>query len=561
MIQKKIILAQTTEELEYILQKLNNTKNIFCVPLNLDTQLYCLENKINFFNPLYYLKSDFHKVSLIESEKMLKKLVFDKNYTLSEMISIKAFLRFHFNSVVFLIELINKISKKESIDKIIVSGWNNYKNTYAKKNYFVSNLVKSLFNKRTIVLRKINISKIKDQSSTYQINFKNLTKKKIIIFTNLGYNIFRIIKVLKQKTNNSIFLTPKIEKLSIAKKILFKFFNIYFFDFEKINSNKKSYLKLPVVKYCYKKRFNLTEILNRRINQESWQISQNKNKLIAIRKFFLKHKPSLVISNNSRDLDGKFLDIAHAKNIPLMCVPHGTITPYFNRYDKIYKKIIADSITYSGSNFISQSKISNSYYKKEKKEYKKIIQSGNILFSENKNLKSKNKKILYAVTSKDFQNIQYLGVEMYYEYLDNLNFLNNFSKKNDLEIFVKNHPTISKFTELLQKRFTNLLFTDLKIQKILSKTSLTISFSSSVIEDSLHCHNPIILLDRWKRYKHCNAELNPNRKNRSIYYINNDDSLIKCINTIFNSKSYNFKKYISKSSSKANIKKVFSQYY
>ena len=69
MIQKKIILAQTTEELKYILQKLNNTKNIFCVPLNLDTQLYCLENKINFFNPLYYLKSDFHKVSLIESEK------------------------------------------------------------------------------------------------------------------------------------------------------------------------------------------------------------------------------------------------------------------------------------------------------------------------------------------------------------------------------------------------------------------------------------------------------------------------------------------------------------
>ena len=65
---------------------------------------------------------------------------------------------------------------------------------------------------------------------------------------------------------------------------------------------------------------------------------------------------------------------------------------------------------------------------------------------------------------------------MYYEYLDNLNFLNNFSKKNDLEIFVKNHPSISKFTELLQKRFKNLLFTDLQIQKILSKTSLTISF-------------------------------------------------------------------------------------
>ena len=46
MIPKKIILAQTTEELKYILQKLNSTKNTFCVPLNLDIQLYCLENKI-----------------------------------------------------------------------------------------------------------------------------------------------------------------------------------------------------------------------------------------------------------------------------------------------------------------------------------------------------------------------------------------------------------------------------------------------------------------------------------------------------------------------------------
>ena len=55
------------------------------------------------------------------------------------------------------------------------------------------------------------------------------------------------------------------------------------------------------------------------------------------------------------------------------------------------------------------------------------------------------------MTSKDFQSIQYLGVEMYFEYLDNLNFLNNFSKKNDLEIFVKNHPTISIYRIIYKK--------------------------------------------------------------------------------------------------------------
>ncbi len=561
MTTKKLVLAQTSEELKFIINKYKNNKNLFCVPLDLETQLYCLDKNINFFNPLNYIRSSFHRDSLIESEKMLKKINFAKDYKLSEITTIKAFLRFHFNSVVFLIELINKILLKEKIEEIIVSGWHCYKDTYSRENYFVSYLAKSLFKEKTLVLNKIKKDKIRNQSYQYHIEINKPNINNTILFTNLGYNIFRIIKILKKKYNDVLVLSPKIQSLSLAKKILFRFFNVHFFEIKKTKSKKNFSIKLPNISYNYKKKFNLTKILNRRIKLEKWRIIQNRSKYFAINDFFLNYKPQLIVSNNSRDIDGQFLDSAKKKHIPLMCIPHGTISAYFNKYDKIYKNIIADSITYQGSDFISQSNISSQFYQKEKRKYKNIIRSGNLLFCEDKSLVKKNKKILYAVTSKDFQNIQFLGVEMYYEYLDNLNFLNNFSKKNDLEIFVKNHPSISKFTELLQKRFTNLLFTDLQIQKILSKTSLTISFSSSVIEDSLHCHNPIILLDRWKRYKHCNAELNPNRKNRSIYYINNDDSLIKCINTIFNSKSYNFKKYISKSSSKANIKKVFSQYY
>ena len=55
------------------------------------------------------------------------------------------------------------------------------------------------------------------------------------------------------------------------------------------------------------------------------------------------------------------------------------------------------------------------------------IETGNLIFSESKN-RSK-KKILFAVTLKDFENFQFLGVEMYYEFLDNLNLFNKLSKK------------------------------------------------------------------------------------------------------------------------------------
>ena len=162
---------------------------------------------------------------------------------------------------------------------------------------------------------------------------------------------------------------------------------------------------------------------------------------------------------------------------------------------------------------------------------------------------------------KDFQSIQYLGVEMYYEYLDNLSFLNNLAENNKLEILVKNHPSISKFTKSLQKKYKNLIFTDEKIKNALSKTSLTISFSSTVIEDSLHTLNPVILFDRWKRYQHCKAERNPISKNKAIYYINEDQKLVKCINTIFNSKNIKFNNYILEDKSKQNIQKIFKSYY
>ena len=38
------------------------------------------------------------------------------------------------------------------------------------------------------------------------------------------------------------------------------------------------------------------------------------------------------------------------------------------------------------------------------------------------------------------------------------------------------------------------------------------SFSSTVIEDSLNSLRPVILFDRWKRYKHCEAETNLDKK-------------------------------------------------
>ena len=55
----KICLAQSAEELKFILSKI--FEPVVCVPLSLDTQLYCMKNKLKFYNPLNFINNNFHE--------------------------------------------------------------------------------------------------------------------------------------------------------------------------------------------------------------------------------------------------------------------------------------------------------------------------------------------------------------------------------------------------------------------------------------------------------------------------------------------------------------------
>ena len=259
----------------------------------------------------------------------------------------------------------------------------------------------------------------------------------------------------------------------------------------------------------------------------------------------------------TRGIDGYYVEKAKKKNIPSICIPHGTLSGFFNKYDKIYKKIIAEPIFIDQAEFFAaQSKITRNFVNLNSIK-NRTIDTGNLIFSESK---SYGKKILYAVTLKDFENFQYLGVEMYYEFIDNLNFLNNIAKQKNLKFLVKPHPEVMHCFDDLKKMFKSLEFTKEKIDNVLKKTIVTISFSSTVIEDSLCSNVPVILLDRWKRYKHCNSEENVKKKNSAVYYVNNENDLIDCIDTIKRSDKISFDEYIFNGDSKTNIKKLLQKF-
>ena len=52
---KLICVAQSIDELKFILKN-SNEKDIICLPVDLSVQIYCLEKKLKFINPLSLIK-------------------------------------------------------------------------------------------------------------------------------------------------------------------------------------------------------------------------------------------------------------------------------------------------------------------------------------------------------------------------------------------------------------------------------------------------------------------------------------------------------------------------
>ena len=87
----------------------------------------------------------------------------------------------------------------------------------------------------------------------------------------------------------------------------------------------------------------------------------------------------------------------------------------------------------------------------------------------------------------------------------------------------------------LKKMFPKIIFECKKIDKILKNSMITISHSSSVIEDSINSKVPVILFDKWKRYRHC--EVNDGNNLIPIFYVNDLINLSKKVDFIISNYS------------------------
>ena len=127
---KMICPAQSEEEINFILK--NFEKKVIFLPLNLSAQLYCIHNNIDFYDPIKLVTDKFHQQTIKYSKELIDNLNYEDIEEDSHKKEFKAFIRFRFHTVAFILELIEQL-KEQKIDEIILSGWNCYYNQFSKK--------------------------------------------------------------------------------------------------------------------------------------------------------------------------------------------------------------------------------------------------------------------------------------------------------------------------------------------------------------------------------------------------------------------------------------------
>ena len=255
-------------------------------------------------------------------------------------------------------------------------------------------------------------------------------------------------------------------------------------------------------------------------------------------------------------MNGYILELAKKYKIKSIAISHGTLAKSYNKYDELFQDLISEELISKYSTYFAcQSKISFDFCK-NKKLINKVLKTGNLIFSQSK--EKRKKFILYAVTMRHFSNNHYYGIETFFEFYKNLEIFSQISKEKKINFLIKLHPNINYLKSDLEKRFSFLKFTTEPINKSLSKAYLTISFSSTAIEDSLYSNVPVILYDPNKRYMHCKSQSQTTKKNYAIYYSSDRESLLEAINTIKTSKEINFSEYTYQGHFNENIYKLIS---
>lgn len=488
------------------------------LPLSMDAKIYLYQNNFsNILSTNTFFKNKDHKFCLYFINKFRKLLRIKISELKKELTKYESFsiwfsniiISKYLNNTFFKFIVIRNLLRSQNYQKIIFINLQNkellnhilkinknfiFINTEIKKEKIYKFGIKKLIKKVNNILLKIysffeNID-ISDKVliSSINYNFLNLkTKKKIIYLSEDNLNFLSLIK-LKFKSNISVkFISVSSEK---NKR---NYFSEFFEDFYSENSNFKI----------------LINFLLQNKNQIDDEVFKIEKKFFNFKKIINNKKPFMYISPFSLGISGIICDYLNSINVNTFCIPHGTCkSKPSNYFEYLYNKEIAEGILINNFKYIG---VQTNYSKKACDFYNnnsKKLQIGPICFFKNNNNTRDHKNFLYASTFKSPNNFKFYGVETYDEYLETLFDLIKFFSKSDYNLIIQPHPTLisninySSLRNYLNIKSENIIINKNSFQKNFEISNVIISYSSTVLEESLLSYKPIIIYDKWKRYNH-----------------------------------------------------------
>ena len=289
----------------------------------------------------------------------------------------------------------------------------------------------------------------------------------------------------------------------------------------------------------------ILKYLNTKIYNELIEINKKINFYLYLQKQL---NISLIISQNALGIGYAFGELLRNSVIPNLLIPHGTYYPHKDSDIKQQWYFNSKTIINTKYKFVlSRSSWMTKYIQSLNECKSDIVYDGNKNYKFSMLNKEKRKiiwpkfynkvVILHASTPKSYENLRPLIFENINEYITNLNnVIKIVSKLTNVHLVVKFRPILNlsadSLSNLLIKDPCYTIDTDTNIEDSILNSDFLMSYSSTVIEDSLLRKLPVLTYDPKNKYNHFNSpaiDINSIPKS-SIFFCDSIHNLYNSIN-------------------------------
>ncbi len=479
------------------------------------------------------------------------------------------------NLVIFYIEiLLNAIESLQATEIIVFTTKSQYLGWLINDREFYHNEVCQVIAQTlNIDVIEFNVENVKEELVEVNNNkspkiFKTIQKllniwtfnsaSPTIVITTKSYNLLEVSKIIKSVLPKARIVLIHERKINFAKRIIEKFKNgIEIISLEDITlettiDDAHKILEIERTLNVLKAACNFRNI-------PYWEIVENKIctgvipdtkrlviKTLRLEKLLSILNPVLCLSVSSRGWTYVLGEICRNRKIEAMCISHGTVVPPKNEMEKIVNKKIARAVILNKYPSIAlQTPLAEQFFDHFNTISEKVITGPLILIENNeKQNHQTGLKILHAVTLKSKKNLKFWGVQNHDELLSSLiDLIEVFRDCNNVEFVIKLHPhyphlmsTEDLITMLPDS--SNTIISTKPLREELKDTNLVVSYSSTVIEEALINHIPVLLYDKWDRYMHIKSHDLEVKEYQChpIYYIKSKVTLRKYASDLMNTK-------------------------